>query len=172
MDTDLFRRDFLKNCSRMGLCCGFLLYNWRLWAQEDDAEKAEEKKEAPDPEKLTYCGFQCDLKCNLFRATVENDLELKKKVYEEWKWKEWHDVDFDADIVFCHGCKVEDKPKNLILQKCTVRKCAVDKKLASCIQCKELKKCEKELWTRFPDFKKNVEKIQADYVELSGKELI
>jgi hypothetical protein len=172
METDLLRREFLKSCSQAGLCCGFLLCSLNSRAEEEDTEIPKEKKEPPDPEKLTYCGHQCNMKCDLYKATVENDLELKKKVHKEWQFKEQHGVDFDADIVFCHGCKVEDKPKNLILNKCTVRKCVIEKKLASCIQCKALKKCDQELWTRFPKFKEHIEKIQVDYVELSGKELI
>lgn len=93
---------------------------------------------------------------------------MKKKVFAEWKFKERFGVEFDPEIVFCHGCKVEDRPLSIILKECTVRKCAIDREVVSCVQCKELKDCEKDLWTRFPKFKEYVEGLQKKYVE-SGK---
>ena len=54
------------------------------------------------------------------------------------------------------------------MKHCTVRQCAIDKKFDSCIECKELKDCGKDLWIRFPDFKNAVIKMQATYLENRG----
>jgi hypothetical protein len=169
MNSLLDRRHFIKNCS---LCCSFFLCYPKTFAFQENQQPVEHEKKAADPEKLTYCGFKCDDNCELLKATKDNNIELKKKVYENWEWKKTYGIEFDADKVFCYGCKIEDKPYNLIIQKCTVRKCTIDRKLSSCIQCKKLKGCDKELWSRFPDFKKQIEKLQEDYVALTKKELL
>jgi len=59
----------------------------------------------PDLKSLTYCGYKCTLECTLYRATIENNNEMKKKAFEEFKWNEKFGVDFDADKVFCFGYK-------------------------------------------------------------------
>jgi len=92
-------------------------------------------------------------------------LELKKKAYETWHIKERYNVDFDAEKIFCFGCKNSNKPTGVVMQNCTVRSCAIGKKYDSCIECKVLNDCGKDLWTRFPDFKMEVIKMQTVYFE-------
>jgi len=170
MEFFLHRRDFLKSCSTMGLGCAFLLSGTKLRAQESTVQ-AEEKK-IVDPQKLTYCGYHCGMHCELYKATQENNLELKKKVFQDWNFKGKYGVEFDPNLVFCYGCKAGDKPKNLILEKCAVRECAIEKKIDTCVQCKMLKECKKELWSEFPEHKKNVLKLQESYVQQKGNKLI
>jgi hypothetical protein len=124
--------------------------------------------QVPDPKKLNYCGYTCQKDCQFLEASLKNDLELKKKAYETWHIKERYNVDFDAEKTFCFGCKNSDRPVGIVMQNCTVRQCAIDKKLDSCIECKELKDCGKDLWTRFPDFRKAVIKMQVTYFETRG----
>jgi len=126
------------------------------------------QNQIPDPKKLNYCGYACPKDCQFLEASVKNDTELKKKAYETWHIKERYNVDFDAEKTFCFGCKNADKPAGIVMQHCTVRQCAIDKKFDSCIECKELKDCRKDLWTRFPDFKNAVIKMQAVYFENRG----
>ena len=122
------------------------------------------QNQKPDPKKLNYCGYTCPKDCVFLEASVKNDVELKKKAYETWEMKDRFGVaEFDAEKIFCFGCKTTDKPVGIRLQKCDVRNCAIDKKLDSCIECKELSACEKDLWKKFPDFKKAVIKMQNDY---------
>ena len=127
------------------------------------------QNQVPDPKKLNYCGYTCPTDCVFLEASVKNDVELKKKAYETWKMKERFGVtEFDADKIFCFGCKTKDKPVGIRLQKCDVRNCLIDKKLDSCIECKDLKTCEKDLWKKFPDFKNSVIKMQVVYFENRG----
>lgn len=127
------------------------------------------QNEIPDPKKINYCGYMCPKDCVFLEASVKNDVELKKKAYETWEMKERFGVkEFDADKIFCFGCKNMEKPVGIRLQKCDVRNCAIDKKLDSCIECKDLKECEKDLWKKFPDFKNAVIKMQITYFENRG----
>lgn len=123
------------------------------------------ENEIPNPKELNYCGYTCPKDCQFLEASIKNDAELKKKAYETWHIKERYNVDFDAEKTFCFGCKNKEKPIGVVMSNCTVRQCAVDKKLDACIECKELKTCQKDLWTRFPDFHKTVIKMQVSYFE-------
>lgn len=157
------RRDFLKKVSCMGVGGAFFLC-CPLKMKGNGAAQSEQKgKKKLDLDKLTYCAYQCTEACELYKATVTNDEKLKKKVFTTWKWKEKFKLTYDPKIVFCHGCKTKDKPMNVVLKKCTVRKCAMEKKLASCIQCPELKVCKKELWIQYPQHRDYVLKLKKKY---------
>ena len=119
----------------------------------------------PVPAELNYCGFKCPEDCKFKVASEKNDPKLKMEAYEIWKVKERYGVDFKADKIFCFGCKNKDKPEGVVLKGCTVRSCAMEKKIDSCVECKELAKCEKDLWPRFPKFKEQVLKMQEVYFE-------
>jgi len=127
------------------------------------------QNEIPDPKKLNYCGYTCPKDCKFLEASLKNDTELKKEAYEIWEMKTRFGVEeFDADKIFCYGCKTKDKPVGIRLERCDVRSCAIDKKLESCIECDELTTCEKDLWKKFPDFKSSIIKMQEVYKENQG----
>ncbi|MBN2011684.1 DUF3795 domain-containing protein [candidate division KSB1 bacterium] len=167
MRTTTNRREFLKNCSALGFGCAACMCLPEMAAEEE----TDQKKQAPDPKKFEYCGYKCPDDCEMRKATSGTD-EEKKVVFEKWGWAKKFGVEFDPKLVFCYTCKNEDKPKNLPIQKCEVRACAIDRKLDSCIQCKQLEPCEKPLWTRYPEFKKQVLTMQKEYVEATGAKLI
>jgi hypothetical protein len=170
MKTSLPRRDFLKYCGEIGAtcaCCGFV----NRLAAEGAAPAQPAAPKLPDLKDRAYCGLICDNSCPLFKATQSNDPVAKKAVYEQWKWKEKFGVEFEADQVFCHGCKAPGKPVNIAHAKCTTLKCCVGRKLESCLQCGKLAGCDKELWKNWPDFKKHIEKLQRDYVAAGRFEL-
>ena len=160
MKSKIIRRDFLKTGYKACLACTALLYTSRLKGMEGLFGPDEK----PDPGKLNYCGYVCPPDCKFLKATKENDIELKKEAYKEWKIKEKYGVEFNADKIFCWGCKTNDKPIGIVLQKCTVRSCAISKNHECCIECKELENCKKELWDQFPDFKKTVIEMQRKYL--------
>jgi hypothetical protein len=166
MNSKLDRRNFFRKSAQAGLAGCFLLMNPRLFASENFSFLQNQEK--PDPKKLCYCGYKCPANCEMLVASEKNDPELKKKVYDSWKIKENHGVDFDPALIVCFGCKNEDKPKGVLIQKCTVRKCAVEKGFDCCIECRDLVSCQKDLWTRFPKLKEAVVKMQRDYQEAKG----
>lgn len=150
------RRQFIRNSS-IASCALLISGKLSAFTFPDD--------EIPDPKKLNYCGHTCPKDCPFKEATIKNDTELKKKAYETWHIKERYNVDFDPKTSFCWGCKTKDKPAGVVMSNCSVRSCAIEKKYDSCIQCKELKTCDKDIWTRFPDFHKGVLKMQVTYFE-------
>lgn len=150
------RRHFIKNSSFTG--CAILL-SGKLSAFTFPQD------ELPDPKKLNYCGYTCPADCQFLEASEKNDVELKQKAYEQWKIEEHYGIAFEAEKIFCFGCKNSDKPAGVVLTNCTVRACAIDKQFDSCIQCKQLKNCDKDLWRRFSDFHKSVVTMQKKYFE-------
>ena len=168
METISSRRTFLKRCSHLGVGC-LLLCSHPLPAFQEQTEKKDDPP--PDPKKLEYCGYNCPDDCEMRKAST-GSVEEKKAAFDKWKWEEKFGVEFDPDIVFCHTCKEENKPINITIQKCTVRACAVERKLESCIECQKLGECQKDLWTNFPQFKEHVINLQKKYIEATGKKLI
>jgi hypothetical protein len=152
------RRIFLNKTTQAGLgfCSIMLTSNVCSLASTN-------KKDKIVPAKLNYCGYQCPENCPFLKGSLENDVELKKEAYTQWKIKERFHVDFYPEKIFCYGCKTKDKPEGIVLVNCTVRSCAMEKELECCIECDELVTCRKDLWSRFPDFKKQVIKMQEEY---------
>ena len=157
MKKELKRREFLSGCFKAGAACVVLSGSGNLFAVSPMHQ------EKPDPKKLEYCGYTCPPDCTLWKATRENNLELKKKAYAEFNFKEKYKIDFDADKVFCYSCKASDKPLGLSVKACTVRQCAIGKGLDCCIECNGLATCDKELWKNFPKLKEHVEGLQKQY---------
>lgn len=156
MKTQSNRRSFIRNSALTG-CTLLVAGKLSAFTFPED--------EIPNPKELNYCGYKCPKDCQFLEASVKNDTELKKKAYETWKIKEHYNIDFDAKTSVCFGCKNTDKPAGVVLSNCTVRSCAINKDIDSCIQCNTLKTCDKDLWTRFPDFHQSVIKMQTVYFE-------
>ncbi len=155
------RREFIRQGSKFCVACGIFAFcpHIKTFAGMvgDD--------EIPDPKKLNYCGYTCSPDCPMYVATIENDTAKKKEVYAKWKIKEKYGLEFDAEKVFCYGCKNDEKPISLVVENCTVRSCAKEKSLDCCIECSDLQTCEKDLWKSLPDFHKNVLEMQVKYNE-------
>lgn len=167
------RRSFLKNCTQYGFSCmALFLWNKNLLASDNDSTKTDTKKVIIDPKQLSYCGIACHKACGLYKATKENNIELKKKFYNQWNWKEKFKIDFDPEKVFCYGCKPGEKPLKIGMDKCAVRMCAIENKMESCIQCSKLDKCDKDLWKNWPDFHNNIKQLQKQYLSQTGAEFI
>jgi hypothetical protein len=155
MEKKHTRREFLVQGSQAGIsCCLLVCGGLPTPAYGTDL---------PDLKELTYCGYRCNMECILLKGTLNGDEELKKQAYGEWGMKERYGVEFDAEQIFCHGCKNEEKPKSLVLTNCTVRACAIEKRHECCIQCRELADCDEELWMRFPQFREKVLEMQQEY---------
>jgi hypothetical protein len=117
-------------------------------------------KEPVDPKTLNYCGYKCPPECPFLQASEKNDAELKRDVYEKWKLKERYNINFEPDKIFCFGCKNKEKPEGVVLLNCTVRQCVILKEIDCCVECSDLPGCQKELWSRYPEFKKQVIEMQ------------
>jgi hypothetical protein len=95
-------------------------------------------------------------------AGESGELAKKKEAYEMWKLQERYGLEFDADQIFCNGCRT-DKELGAAVSHCEVRKCAIEKDLISCVVCSELTTCDKGLWKRYPEFYQSVIQLQDRY---------
>ena len=159
MKKELKRRDFITCCFKAGVTCCALYYGTDMTAQA--ILKKQDVK--PDPKNLEYCGYKCPPECPLKKGTLENNVELKKKAYADFKFREKYYVEFDPEKVFCYGCKIKDKPLSIPVKACTVRKCVIEKGYECCIQCDGLATCDKELWKSFPKFREAVIEMQKKF---------
>ena len=103
----------------------------------------------------TYCGFTCKKNCSWLMASLNNDTEGMRKQADKWSKTNQKPTIPDGQT-FCFGCKPIEKPKGYIVKVCDVRKCAVEKNMETCIACDNLASCDKDLWKRFPKFRKSL----------------
>jgi hypothetical protein len=173
MESKQSRRSFLINCAKFGgACCTLLAWNRLLPAEENPEKKNGQEKKPIDLKQLSYCGIPCVQVCELYKATLENDVKMKKQVYEQWDMKKKFGIEFDPDKIFCYTCKPEDKPMKIGMDKCLVRKCAVDNGFETCVQCKNLTACDKAFWKEWPQAYDFVKQLQARYAAEPGKTLL
>jgi hypothetical protein len=161
MKTELKRREFITKSCKAGVAYCALLYGSKLYGIRNLNTMPGNDK--PDPKKLNYCGYTCPDDCQMKKATLENNIDLKKKAYIDWRIEKKYGIAFDPDKIFCYGCKTTRHPLGLVVEKCTVRSCAMDKGYDCCIQCDSLSACDKEIWKTFPDFHKSVLEMQKNY---------
>lgn len=100
----------------------------------------------------SYCGINCQ-GCPVYKATVTNDVELKKHVMNEWG--KMYNREFDIEEVQCRGCK--SQVVFGLCAKCDILKCNKDKGLDHCLLCKEYP-CE-----RMIKFENNLKETGTDY---------
>lgn len=154
------RRVFLSTTARTGIAlCGCCLCSplAPLGAEQEGVDQP------ISLEGRCFCGYRCPEDCTFLRGTLEDDVELKKQAWKEWKIEQRFGVEFDPEQAICYGCRATDKPEGIVLANCTVRDCAIEKDRECCIDCDDLAGCEKDLWTRFPEFKKQVMAAQLRY---------
>lgn len=161
MKKNQSRRSFLKKSTTFCVACGALaaysgINTMGNFLGEDDI---------PDPKKLNYCSYICPPDCPMKKATMDNDIALKEKTYKDWRIEEKYGIAFDPEQLVCFGCKTDTAYKGIAVENCTVRNCSIEKGYDCCIECKELAKCEKEIWIKYPDFHKSVIEMQAKYQE-------
>jgi hypothetical protein len=151
----------MKSC-QAGIACCSLLYGSKMYALGNLYQGP--GSDTTDPKKLNYCGYTCPVDCKMKKATLENDTALKKVAYTNWRIEEKYGIAFDPEKIFCYGCRTPDKPIGLVVDKCSVRTCAMEKGYDCCIQCNQLSGCDKEIWKTFPDFHKTVIEMQKNYI--------
>ncbi len=172
MEAKQSRRHFLKNCAQFGgACCALLAWKRHMRAADNPEEKKDAAKKPIDFKKLSYCGFPCAQACELYKATLENDVKMKKLLHEKWEWKEKFGVDYDPEKVFCHTCKPGDKPLKVAMAECAVRNCAMANGMEACVQCRNLAACDKEYWKKWPELHEFNKKNQARYMAEPGATL-
>ena len=176
MNRKQSRRSFLEQCAKCGGACSALLALNRISRAQETAPAPSGRQEKPvDLAALAYCGIPfayCETRCELFKATRENDVDLKKKVYETWEMKRQFGVDFDPDKIICYGCKPGNKPLKVGMAECEVRTCPIAHGLESCVQCGGLASCGKSFWKKWPVAYEQIKQLQARYRTQPGAKIV
>lgn len=113
---------------------------------------------------IAFCGLDCDT-CQIYLATREQDKRKQKEKRKEILRliKEHYDLDLKLeDITDCDGCIIETGRLFSGCKNCSIRKCAIEKKIVSCAYCEEYV-CEKleEFFAKEPAAKNLLEKIKT-----------
>lgn len=171
MNKNQNRRSFLGQCAKCGGACCALLALGRISRAQGSVTSSGQAQKPLDLKTLSYCAIPrayCEQQCELFKATRENDVKLKRSVYDQWKMKTKFGVDFDPDKIFCYGCKPGDKPLKVGMAECPVRVCPAANGLESCVQCLDLASCDKAFWRDWPIAFEMAKKLQARYKDQPG----
>ena len=88
-------------------------------------------------EKMAYCGLLCS-HCNAYRATVEDDADLRQKTAAQWS--KMFGADIRADDINCLGCRSEVLFGHC--HSCDIRRCSLEKNHDHCSACDSFE-CEK-----------------------------
>ncbi len=160
MENEYNRRKFLKSAG-IG---SFAIILTSALKSSGSLSLISEDNQIPELKKLNYCGYKCPENCLMLKATKENNVELKKKAYTEFEVKKNYNINFDENKVFCWGCKTPEKPEGIIISNCKVKKCAQEKGLECCIECIDLKSCNKDLWKKYPEHYEKVTEMQKLYM--------
>jgi hypothetical protein len=95
-----------------------------------------EEKPEPGKEKkmIAYCGITCS-ECPAYIATQKNDDALRAETAK--KWSEMFKAEIKPADINCDGCPTESPRLFNYCSVCEIRKCAREKKVASCAACPE-----------------------------------
>lgn len=79
---------------------------------------------------MAYCGIICE-ECPAYKATVNNNDELRKKTAD--RWSKMYNDDIRAEHINCLGCRSELRFSYCGV--CEVRVCNLEKQLGHCGDC-------------------------------------
>lgn len=105
---------------------------------------------------IAYCGIKCH-ECPAFLATVNNDLEEKRKISETWSTEEYP---LKPEDVECYGCTSTKKILSFC-GDCDIRECGIKQKVETCATCKDYT-CDKlnKVFDRNPEAKNTLDMIK------------
>lgn len=107
---------------------------------------------------IAYCGIDCS-KCDSYLATQSGNEEQLAKVAK--KLSKLYRTDVKAEYVVCDGCRAGKRLSFYCRNSCKMRKCCIEKKYDSCIECVDFpcKELQFEL-DNSPEAKENLNKLK------------
>lgn len=87
---------------------------------------------------IAFCGLNCR-KCDAYIATVNDDRALREKTAR--LWSELNHVLITPEQINCEGCRAEGAKTVFCSELCEIRKCAVEKGVATCGDCASMESC-------------------------------
>jgi hypothetical protein len=124
------RKQFCQGCLAMVLAgLGAPI----LFGKKGDEVKKEAEKEK-EKQSSAKCGLGCS-ECPAYIATQKNDDALRAETAK--KWSEMFKSDIKAADINCDGCQSDGGRLFSYCSICEIRKCAREKKVATCAACPE-----------------------------------
>ncbi|MDD6301855.1 MAG: DUF3795 domain-containing protein [Bacillales bacterium] len=87
---------------------------------------------------IAYCGLNCE-ECDAYKATINNDDELREKVAKEWSIL--NGIEITKEMINCEGCRTEGKKTPFCDKLCPIRNCTKSKMVNTCGDCEKLRSC-------------------------------
>lgn len=148
------RKEFCQSCLAVILAgMGAPL----MFGKKGDEVKKEEGKGKVE-KMIAKCGIICS-GCPAYIATQKNDDALRAETAK--KWSEMFKSDIKAADINCDGCPSDSPRLFSYCATCEIRKCAREKKLATCAACPEYS-CQKldAFLTQVPEARKVLEGLR------------
>jgi len=148
------RKQFCQSCLAMVLAgVGAPL----LFGRKGDEVKKDKEKEK---KLIAACGLTCS-ECPAYIATQKNDDALRAATAK--KWSEMFKADIKAEDINCDGCSTDSPRLFNYCATCEIRKCAREKKAATCAACLEYS-CKKldEFLAQVPEARKVLEALRQE----------
>ncbi len=156
MNTEKNRREFLKRGVTAGTTLAIGGLGLAGCCCKHFCPKSKSTAESGiDFSGIAYCCIDCVDQCPLYKATINNDDEAKKKIAEKWGEK-----NFKLEEYYCYGCK-DKKSRGTPGRNCTVKDCAIKKGFATCAQCGNFEACDEKLWQNYPQMRDGVRSMKA-----------
>jgi hypothetical protein len=110
-------------------------------------------------EHLAHCGLDCS-RCDAYVARKKDDQRLRETAANEWEVLYGHKGLRPEDID-CDGCLTLGGKIFPYCRFCAIRNCALERKVAHCIECEEFE-CDKlkRFLGNHPDAKKNLDDLK------------
>ena len=90
-------------------------------------------------ERIGYCGLDCAA-CDAYLATIRNDQALREKTAK--LWAELNQAPILPEHINCLGCRGDGVKTVFCEQLCAIRRCALQRGVATCGGCPELESCQ------------------------------
>ena len=104
---------------------------------------------------IAYCGLDCE-QCDAYIATLHDDQALREKTAK--LWAELNHAPILPEHINCQGCRADGIKTVFCEQLCAVRRCALQRGVATCGNCPEMETCPTvgAIFANAPQAKKNL----------------
>lgn len=104
---------------------------------------------------IAYCGLDCE-QCDAYIATLHDDQALREKTAK--LWAELNHAPILPEHIHCQGCRADGVKTVFCEQLCAVRRCALQRGVATCGDCPEMETCPTvgAIFANAPQAKKNL----------------
>lgn len=87
---------------------------------------------------VACCGLDCST-CDAWKATVNNDIDLRNATAEKWRVM-YNAPGLTPEMINCNGC-LSEGPRFSHCAECQIRNCAIAKGYKTCADCTDLENC-------------------------------